>query len=259
MKIAFKYKPLVLYQSEELRVSFKIWGLHKFILALIGFLFFSFPGILGGFLIGSFLDLDIEKKEHPPNPADLGISFMMLAISVMRAGGNVSTVERIYAHRYMRNYFGFNYMETRANLFLDLEKQTFQIEAVCDQLNYHLDNTTKIHLVHFLFGTALADGVIRESEFSLINKIGGLLGLTAPQIKSIRMMHLEKKEDVYSIFKVPVDAPFEMIRKAYHLLAKKLHPDKVTHLGDDEVKLANEKFQQLQAAYERIKLERGVT
>ena len=38
----------------------------------------------------------------------------------------------------------------------------------------------------------------------------------------------------------------------------KYHPDKVAHLGEDVQKAANAKFQELNAAYEKIKKERGI-
>jgi DnaJ like chaperone protein len=41
-------------------------------------------------------------------------------------------------------------------------------------------------------------------------------------------------------------------------MAIKYHPDKVAHLGDDVQKAANAKFQELNAAYENIKKERGI-
>jgi DnaJ like chaperone protein len=41
-------------------------------------------------------------------------------------------------------------------------------------------------------------------------------------------------------------------------MAIKYHPDKVAHLGDDIQSAAKEKFQQLSAAYEEIKKQRGM-
>jgi DnaJ like chaperone protein len=40
-------------------------------------------------------------------------------------------------------------------------------------------------------------------------------------------------------------------------MALKYHPDKVTHLGEDVQNAAKEKFQQLNAAYNEIKQQRG--
>jgi DnaJ like chaperone protein len=51
----------------------------------------------------------------------------------------------------------------------------------------------------------------------------------------------------------------EDVKKAYRKMAIKFHPDKVVHLGTDMQKSANEKFQQLNAAYEEIKKQRGIS
>ena len=41
-------------------------------------------------------------------------------------------------------------------------------------------------------------------------------------------------------------------------MAMKYHPDKVSHLGDDFKKVAQEKFRKVQNAYDQIKKERGL-
>ena len=41
-------------------------------------------------------------------------------------------------------------------------------------------------------------------------------------------------------------------------MAVKYHPDKVSHLGEDVQKAANEKFKRINVTYEQIKKERGI-
>ncbi len=52
------------------------------------------------------------------------------------------------------------------------------------------------------------------------------------------------------ILGVAPDADREEIKKAYKQAIKKYHPDKVSHLGKDFSDLANEKFLEIQKAYE---------
>ena len=42
-------------------------------------------------------------------------------------------------------------------------------------------------------------------------------------------------------------------------MVKKYHPDKLTGLGNEHLEGAKEKFQNIQAAYETIKKERGLS
>jgi len=47
------------------------------------------------------------------------------------------------------------------------------------------------------------------------------------------------------------------LKSLIEIWQKKHHPDKVQHLGDAYVKAAQDKFQQIQKAYQNIKNERG--
>ena len=55
------------------------------------------------------------------------------------------------------------------------------------------------------------------------------------------------------ILDVPRDASADEIRAAYKPLAGKYHPDKVAHLGDEFKSLAEEKFKEIQEAYQQLK------
>jgi DnaJ like chaperone protein len=48
------------------------------------------------------------------------------------------------------------------------------------------------------------------------------------------------------------------VKKAYRTMAKKYHPDKLSSADPAMLKGAQEKFQQVQAAYEKIQKERGL-
>jgi DnaJ like chaperone protein len=57
----------------------------------------------------------------------------------------------------------------------------------------------------------------------------------------------------HEILDVPPDASQEDIKTAYKQLAGKYHPDKVAHLGDEFKALAEEKFKEIQEAYQQLK------
>ena len=47
-------------------------------------------------------------------------------------------------------------------------------------------------------------------------------------------------------------ASSEEIKHAYRELANKYHPDKVTHLGEDFQTLAEDRFKEIQEAYQTL-------
>ena len=65
-------------------------------------------------------------------------------------------------------------------------------------------------------------------------------------------------DDCYKILEVSPDATDEEVKKAYRKAAMKYHPDKVSHLGEDVRKKAEEQFAKVNQAYDKIKAARGM-
>ena len=63
--------------------------------------------------------------------------------------------------------------------------------------------------------------------------------------------------DYYQILDIEYGSSTKEIKKHYYKLAKKYHPDKVEHLGEEHKKGAEDKFKQVQKAYEQLQKERG--
>lgn len=57
----------------------------------------------------------------------------------------------------------------------------------------------------------------------------------------------------WAILGVRENASDAEVRRAFHRLAVQYHPDKVHHLGEEFQRVANEKFKELQRAYEAIR------
>ncbi len=59
-------------------------------------------------------------------------------------------------------------------------------------------------------------------------------------------------KDPYEVLGVSRSASKEEIRRAYRELANKYHPDKVAHLGEEFRKIAENRFKDIQAAYQTL-------
>lgn len=58
--------------------------------------------------------------------------------------------------------------------------------------------------------------------------------------------------DPYDVLQIPRGSSQEDIKAAYKHLAGKYHPDKVLHLGKEFQSLAEERFKEIQAAYQKL-------
>ena len=117
---------------------------------------------------------------------------------------------------------------------------------------------TRLQILHFLFGIANADGHIAEVEVQKILQISNALQLRSIDFESIKAMFVKSADNAYKILEISPSATDAQVKKAYRTMAKKYHPDKLQTEDAALKKGAQEKFQQVQAAYEAIQKERGL-
>ncbi len=63
---------------------------------------------------------------------------------------------------------------------------------------------------------------------------------------------VRRSKDPYEVLQISRDASQEEIRAAYKDLAGKYHPDKVLHLGEEFQTMAEERFKEIQEAYQQL-------
>jgi DnaJ like chaperone protein len=71
-------------------------------------------------------------------------------------------------------------------------------------------------------------------------------------------MFYKEADSAYKILEIEKSASQEEVKMAYRKMVKKYHPDKLRGLGAEHVKGAEEKFRQVQKAYEQIQKERRI-
>lgn len=200
-----------------------------------------------------------KRRERPKtHSGDFEVSLLILATIVIKADGHQDQRELDY----VRNEFVKMYGKGRANKAFKLFKKINQQKGistrqVCLQIKQMMDHASRLQLLHFLFGIAKADDMVVEEEERQIYTISGYLGISSRDYNSIKAMFYNSRDNAYKILEIEKTATVDQIKKAYRRMAKKYHPDRVEHLGKEHKKGAEEKFKQVQKAYEYLQKEHG--
>lgn len=228
--------------------------MYKLLFALIGYTFFRLPGAFMGFFIGSFLSPKVQKISSK----DFEINLLALASLVIKADGKVTQNELDFVRRYFISAYGKNRANEVFKIFnQNVKNKGISASKISRLFNLALNYESRLQVIHFLFGIAKADGNISELEIKKLLEFSNLFKLSYADFLSIKAMFIQETDNAYKILELDKTATNDQIKKSYRELAKKHHPDKVQHLGDAYVKAAQDKFQQIQKAYQNIKNERG--
>lgn len=116
-------------------------------------------------------------------------------------------------------------------------------------------------LLACLFHIAKADGRVAEAELAYIQGVARIFGFSDAEFRRI---HAEEAglgaTDPYTIIGVRPDIGDAELKAAHRRLVRENHPDSLIAQGMPEefVAVANEKLAVINAAYDRIKDERGI-
>ncbi|MBT3243532.1 MAG: DnaJ domain-containing protein [Bacteroidetes bacterium] len=231
----------------------------------LGWAFLGPLGGLLGFALGSMLDggssvvgADGQRKAGPTTQGDFLNSLVVLVAAVMKADGKILRSELDYVKANFQRSFGPAAAQQATQLLKEVLKQDIPVESISRQIGRHMDYSSKLQLLHFVFGISKADGHVSESELKLIERISYYMDISSSDYNSVKATFYDNLDSAYAILEVNENSTEDELKKAYRKMAIKHHPDKVAYLGDDIKKKAKEKFQKLTEAYEKIKKARGI-
>ena len=213
-------------------------------------------GAIMGYALGSMTGSN--RNYTQTRGGDFGAAMLILFAAVMKADNELKKSELNFVKKFLTDNFGINYTKQRMELFKKILNQNINVKDVCGQIKIHMDLNSKIQLIHILFALSKADNEIHQNEINIIFNIGNLIGVNDTDFESIKAMFVPNTKAAYQILGLDTNANNSEIKIAYRKMATKYHPDKVSHLGDEFSKVAEEKFKSINDAYQQIKKERNI-
>lgn len=252
----------LIYQIIHLCTMDKGWG--KWLWGGLGWALGGPIGGILGFALGAINEQQATTQgagsggQSVSTPGDFGSTLLILCAALMKADNKLLKSELEFVRQFFTRQFGEEYTKERMLLFREILKQDIQLEHVCLQIRQNLNYSSRLEMLHLLFGLAAADNDVNEDELTLLKRIAQFTGLSEEDFTSLKAMFVKDKNSFYKILEIDPGASDDEVKKSYRKMAMKFHPDKVHHLGPDFQNDAQEKFKKINTAYEEIKKQRGM-
>ena len=237
-------------------------GIGKWIGGVLGFMAFGPLGALAGIILGSFFEeganmtgqsfgggtnYDDQYTRRDPYAGERNsflFSMLVMASYIIRADGKIMHSEMEYVRQFLRRNFGEIAVSQGEEILLKLFDQAKRME--------------RLQLLAFLAEIAKSDGNVCAAEINALKEVAMAMGMSDREVESMLNLKGSSLDDAYKVLEIEPTATDEEVRAAYRRMAVKHHPDKVASLGEDIRKAANEKFQKINEAKERIYQSRGL-
>lgn len=244
-------------------------------------LFFLSPAIL--FLLFYFY-LN-NKKGNGFSGESIDFNIILLAGIIIKGDNKVSEAElkkiKLYLEKNLSNRKSKkHFLKVKESI-----KTEIDLNEIIKKTNYNVvisnkrkadahSKRNKVKWMHFLISVAVADRVLTKNELRILEQIRKGWELPLKTFNSILAMFnyyteedLNKQQRVktytsnnikkyFLMLEIEETATDEEIKASYRKLVKQYHPDKNIDSDTLEQKLAKQKFQAIQEAYEKIKQER---
>lgn len=190
-------------------------------------------------------------------------AFSMLA-KISKADGRVSQREISAVETFMINDLQLDAsgQKTAQNIFRQAINSNEQFEDFAFQFYSVFNNQPHILelMMDVLLRVSSADGNISETEAVLLTQAATIFNFSAADYERLKSKYIKQTNKYYAVLKCDETASNAEIKQQYRKLVNEYHPDKIASKGlpEEFIKFANDKFIQIQDAYDNIKKERNL-
>jgi DnaJ like chaperone protein len=253
--------------------------LGKIVGAILGFNIFHFPGLLLGLWLGHLFDKSFANSFNPNDPHKVKDIFFKSTFAIMghivKSDGQVSQNEINFAEQIMAKLGISGDKRLEAIESFNFGKSSdFDLYGCLQTFSSHARGQSSLiqMFLEIQILAATADGRISQSGLSILYQIGTTFRIPQNKINhlieavmaqsSFDNEHFQASsnnqpsiEQAYTVLGVNESSDTQSIKRAYRKLMSQHHPDKLVAKGmpEEMIKVATEKSQEIQNAYEMIK------
>ncbi len=190
-------------------------------------------------------------------------AFSMLA-KISKADGQVTENEISAIESFMKRdlQLDLNSQQTAINIFRQALDSPESFDAFANQ--FYSVFRTQPNIIELMMDVLLristADGNISSEEEAMLLSATRIFNYSSSDYTRLKSKYVKETNKYYAVLKCDEMSSNEEIKKQYRKLVTEYHPDKIEAKGlpEEFIKFANDKFKEIQEAYDSIKKERGL-
>ncbi|HFQ80226.1 MAG TPA: J domain-containing protein [Desulfobacterales bacterium] len=235
---------------------------------LSGGMFFIFMLIAAFWGFSYFIRRKVATYERSQSESHNEFVYLLvhILIKIAEIDGRVSNEELSTIENFFRASLHYNYEQMLwvKELIKEARQSTISLDTLLADFKGKFAYEPRLILLELIYQVIYSGPKHIEPELELASKIGDFLGINIYDQQRIRSRYAygrdtsggtgsrgysEEARSLEVLGLKPGATPAE-IKKAYHKLSMKYHPDKVRHLGEEFQKVAEEKMKEINAAYQ---------
>lgn len=231
-------------------------------------------GAIAGAAFGHMFDAEDDPQRRLPEAGNLSqesqaqFTFFVAAFSMLaklaRVDGRITEEEMKSIRRFMVQDLRLNaesqkMAEKIFNAALQAP-QTFS-EFAHQFYRQFNDRPELLELmVDILLRVSVADGALHKSEEELIVRAVKIFRIPDTDYRKVKSRYVSKNDKYYAVLGCSQNDSDEEVKKQYRKMVRDFHPDTIASKGlpNDFIQFANDKFREIQEAYEAIRKERKI-
>jgi DnaJ like chaperone protein len=247
--------------------------LGKMVGGTIGFALGGPLGAVAGAVFGHAFDrsearIFSDERQRLSSGEESQFAFFIGAFSMLaklsQADGRVSQTEVTSIEKFMA--FDLNLNRESQTVAMNIFQAamtspgTFQDFAIQFYERFRFQPQLLDVMIDILLRVSIADGDLSEAEEHLILSAKFIFNISDSQYAAIKSKYLKDDDKYYNILGITRNDTNEVIRRRYRKLVKEYHPDMIASKGlpEEFTKLAEDKFREIQEAYDIIRKERSI-
>ncbi len=185
-----------------------------------------------------------------------------ILVQIARFDGRVTRAELQTISNFFRGHlrYGQEEMYWVQELIKDAQASDVFLDDLLASFRESFGYEPRLILVELVYQVLFSNENVSERDLELAGNIADYLEISPYDQQTIRAKYIHRRrksvnreQEYYEVLGLEPGVSFEEIKKAYRKLSLKYHPDKVSNLGEEFKKIAEEKMKEINGAYQYFK------